>query len=157
MDCPKGVNMDWGKGTEIYLFCTGKERIQELRKRVTSWCGRRVVRLNIILKSFLKSFMQLKLHGAGVWRTMILFRSRKRSSFRMAEFLYAKSLIWLSFILLASGKNPMKGVTLICFETLSDKLWPSSDFWLKMNPDLKIKVNFSFCKILNVLALVKRM
>ena len=47
--------MDWGKGAEVYLFCTGKERIQELRKRVTSRCGRRVVSLNIILKSFLKS------------------------------------------------------------------------------------------------------
>ena len=28
---------------------------------------------------------------------------------------------------------------------------------VKMSPDLKIKVNFSFCKISNVLGLVKRM
>ena len=35
----------------------------------------------------------------------------------MAEFLYAKSVIWLFFLYyLRKGKKPMKGVPLICFE-----------------------------------------
>ena len=123
MGCPKRVNMHWGKGTEVYLFSTGKERDQELGKRVTTWCGRREVRLNIIYKVLWSPLMQLKLHGAGAWRTMILLRIRKRSFFRMAKFLYTKSLIWSFFYCLRQGKIPVKGVLLTCFETQRDQLW----------------------------------
>ena len=123
MECPKRVNMHWGKGTEVYLFSTGKERDQELGKRVTTWCGRREVRLNIIYKVLWSPLMQLKLHGAGAWRSMILLRIGKRSFFRMAKFLYTKSLIWSFFYCLRQGKIPVKGVLLTCFETQRDQLW----------------------------------
>ena len=105
MECPKRVNMHWGKGAEVYLFCTGKERDQELGKRGTTWCGRRVVRLNIIYKVLWSLSVQLKLHGAGAWRTMILLRIRKRSFFWMAEFLYTKKSNLIIFLLLASREN----------------------------------------------------
>ena len=118
MECPKRVNMHWGKGTEVYLFSTGKERDQELGKRVTTWCGRREVRLNIIYKVLWIPLMQLKLHGAGAWRTMILLRIRKRSFFRMAEFLHTKSLIWYFFYCLHRGKIPRERCS-------SDLFWNS--------------------------------
>ena len=118
MECPKRVNMHWGKGAEVYLFCKGKERDHELGKRVTTWCGRREVRLNIIYKVLWIPLMQLKLHGAGAWRTMILLRIRKRSFFRMAEFLHTKSLIWYFFYCLHRGKIP-------CERCSSDLFWNS--------------------------------
>ena len=118
MECPKRVNMHWGKGTEVYLFSTGKERDQELGKRVTTWCGRREVRLNIIYKVLWSPLMQLKLHGAGAWRTMILLRIRKRSFFRMAKFLYTKSLIWSFFLLFASREDTRERCS-------SDLFWKS--------------------------------
>ena len=52
MKCPKRVDKHWGKGTEVYLFCTEKARNQELGKRVTTWCEMRVVRVNIVEKVF---------------------------------------------------------------------------------------------------------
>ena len=111
--------MDWGKGAEVYLFCTQGKRANPGTKEksyhlVRNESGPPKHHFKCFLKS---SFMQLKLHGAGAWRAMIILRIRKRSSFRMAEFLYAKNLILLLFILHASGKNPMKGVPLVCFET----------------------------------------
>ena len=52
MECPRRVDRHWGKGTEVYLFCTERARNQELGKRVTTWCEMRVVRANIVEKVF---------------------------------------------------------------------------------------------------------
>ena len=52
MECARRVDRHWGKGTEVYLFCTEKAQNQELGMRVTTWCEMRVVRVNIIEKVF---------------------------------------------------------------------------------------------------------
>ena len=153
MECPKRVNMLWGKGTEVYLFSTGKERDQELGKRVTTWCGRREVRLNIIYKVLWSPLMQLKLHGAGAWRTMILLRIRKRSFFWMAEFLYTKKSNLIIFLLLASRENTSWKVFIWLFWNSKGLVTTEIRFLVKKkrNRDLKIKVNFSFWTLLTFL------
>ena len=52
MECARRVAGHWGKGNEVYLFCTEKAQNQELGMRVTTWCEMRVVRVNIIEKFF---------------------------------------------------------------------------------------------------------
>ena len=98
MECPRRVNINWVKGAEVYLFCTQEKGANPgTREKSYHLVWKESSTPKQHLKRFLKSFNAAEAAWSRSLENYDFLRICKGSSFRMAEFLYAKSVIWLFF------------------------------------------------------------
>ena len=94
MECPRRVNINWVKGAEVYLFCTQGKRVNAgTREKSYHLVRKKSSTPKQHLKRFLRSFNAAEAAWSRSLENYDFLRICKGSSFRMAEFLYAKIVI----------------------------------------------------------------